>query len=135
MADMLSNPAIAQSMSEALNNPAFIDLMIQQNPMLRDMPNAREMLQSPMFRAMLTNPEALRMASRMRRAMGGDQAAAFPAPGVTDTTPAGAPATGAQGGNTGAQAQNPFNFPPGLFGAPPGGAGAGTGAHEPTRGR
>ncbi len=85
--ELLSNPNVAQSMNEALNNPAFIDIMIQQNPQLRDNPHARQMLQSPQFRAMLTNPEALRMAARMRRLMAGGTQNAFPAPGATDTTP------------------------------------------------
>ncbi|KAK0747800.1 hypothetical protein B0T21DRAFT_355138 [Apiosordaria backusii] len=120
MADMLSNPAIAQSMNEALNNPAFVDHMIQSNPMLASMPNAREMLQSPYFRQMMTNPEAIRFASRMRRMAGGQGGAAFPAPGVTDTTPSGA--AGSEGANA---AQNPFGAFPGLFGGFPGAGGAG----------
>lgn len=124
MADMLENPAVAQSMNEALNNPAFIDFMIQQNPMLRDMPNAREVLQSPYFRNMMTNPEAIRAANRMRRMMGGGQGmGAFPAPGATDNTPAGAPASGADAGNN--AAANPFGFNPfGAGGMPPLGGGA-----------
>ncbi|KAK4129404.1 hypothetical protein N657DRAFT_587335 [Parathielavia appendiculata] len=94
LAEMLSNPVLAQSMNEALNNPAFIDYMVRANPALASMPNAREMLQSPYFRELMTNPEAIRMAARMRRLMeGGGGAAAFPAPGATDTTPAGAPGT------------------------------------------
>ncbi|KAJ9151798.1 Deubiquitination-protection protein dph1 [Pleurostoma richardsiae] len=123
MAEMLSNPAIAQTMNEALNNPQFVDFMIQQNPMLRNMPNAREMLQSPMFRSMMTNPEAIRTAAQLRRMMGGNQGAgAFPAPGATDTTPSGAPASGDSGNN--AQTQTPFpGLFPGMFGAPGGGAG------------
>ncbi|KAK4458796.1 hypothetical protein QBC42DRAFT_17659 [Cladorrhinum samala] len=116
MADILSNPMMAQTMNEALNNPAFIDLMIQSNPMLANMPNARELLQSPAFRQMMTNPEAIRTAARMRRMFGGGGEAAFPAPGVTDNTPA-------AGGNN--AAQNPFGLfgggdPASLFG--PGGA-------------
>lgn len=128
MADMLSNPNIAQAMNEALNNPQMVDLMIQSNPMLRNNPQARQMLQSPMFRQMLTNPDLLRQAAQMRRAMGGGGGAeAFPAPGATDTTPAGAPATGAEGANNAQNQQNPFGFPGfGMFGVPPAvGGGAG----------
>jgi ubiquilin len=148
MADLLSNPAIAQTMNEALNNPAFVDQMIQANPMLANMPNAREMIQSPYFRNMMTNPEALRMAARMRRVMGGGGPgqSAFPAPGVTDTTPAGAPsstddAPGSNaadrapgdmanfGGFGGAGGENPFAA---LFGAGnPFGAGSPFGAGNP----
>lgn len=101
MADLLSNPAVAQSMNEALNNPAFVDMVIQTNPALANMPNARELINSPQFRSMMTNPEHIRMAARMRRMMGGAAAgqSSFPAPGATDTTPAGAPAAG-EGNNT-----------------------------------
>lgn len=134
MADMLSNPNMAQAMNEALNNPQMVDLMIQSNPMLRNNPQAREMLQSPFFRSMLTNPDTLRAVAQMRRAMGpGAGADAFPAPGATDTTPAGAPAAGAQGGNNAQNAQNPLGFPGfGLFGVPPAGlGGAGGAANNP----
>jgi ubiquilin len=114
MADMLSNPAMAQTLNEALNNPAVVDMMIQSNPMLANMPNAREIIQSPYFRNMLTNPDMIRMAERMRRATGGN-ASSFPAPGATDSTPAGAPASdGANAANTNANPANPFGFPGGA---------------------
>ncbi|KFY34260.1 hypothetical protein V494_06922, partial [Pseudogymnoascus sp. VKM F-4513 (FW-928)] len=45
VADMLSDPATAQIMNEALNNPQMVDMMIQANPTLRALgPAAREML-------------------------------------------------------------------------------------------
>lgn len=90
MANMLSNPNVAQQMNEMMNNDAFLDMMIQQNPMLRNNPNARDILRSPMFRQMMTNPDALRSAARMQRMMRGQMGGqgAFPAPGVTDNTPA-----------------------------------------------
>ena len=91
VAAMLDDPNMQQTINEALNNPAMIDMMIQSTPGLRDNPQARQMLQSPEFRRMLTNPEAIRQAAQLRRMMGGGGGAnAFPAPGVTDTTPAGA---------------------------------------------
>ncbi|PSR79673.1 hypothetical protein BD289DRAFT_442165, partial [Coniella lustricola] len=130
MADMLSNPNIAQAMNEALNNPQMVDLMIQSNPMLRNNPQARQMIQSPMFRQMLTNPDLLRQAAQMRRAMGGmGGPEAFPAPGATDTTPAGAPAAAGTPGQNNAQNPPPF---PGLemFGLP-GAGGAGGAASNP----
>lgn len=113
--------------------------------MLQNMPNARELLSSPSFRHMMTNPDSIRMAARLRRAMGGAGGSAFPAPGVTDNTPGAAGATPAAGDS----AQNPFALfgaPPAnldwanmpnpfaLFGAPPPGAGAaaGTGAAATT---
>jgi len=135
MADMLSDPATAQMMNEALNNPAMIDMMIQSNPTLRQMgPAAREMLQSPMFRQMMTDPNMLRQAARMQRQMGlGGGASAFPAPGVTDTTPQGAAGSNSSEitnnapanpfaalGGPGVAGGNPFAmFGPG-FGAPSG---------------
>lgn len=112
IASMLEDPNLQQTLNEALNNPAMIDMMIQSAPGLRDNPHAREMLQSPEFRRMMTNPEAIRQAAQLRRLMGGGGGAgAFPAPGVTDTTPA-----GAAGSNP--NATTPFN----PFAAGPGGA-------------
>lgn len=129
MANLLSDPHMAQTMNEALNNPAFVDHMIQSNPMLQNLPNARELLQSPYFRNMMTNPESLRMAARLRRAMGGAGGSAFPAPGVTDNTP---DAGGAAGG-AGDPAQNPFlgglgGNPFAMFGIPPPAAATGAAA-------
>lgn len=121
LANLLSNPNMAQAMAEAFNNPAVIDMVIASNPMLANMPReeARALINSPMMRDMMTNPESIRMAARMRRMMGGDGASAFPAPGVTDSTPGAA--TGAGNNNTNANAQNPFGmFLP--FGVPPAGA-------------
>jgi ubiquilin len=123
IADMLSDPTLMATMQEYMNSPQFIDMMIQSNPMLANMPNAREMLSSPQFRRMMTDPESLRMAARMRSMMGGGSGAnAFPAPGVTDNTPGGAPANNNNnpfGGNA-AQGQpfNPFLGMGGLGGAP-----------------
>ncbi|KAI9370852.1 hypothetical protein BJX61DRAFT_513711 [Aspergillus egyptiacus] len=94
MLHMLENPQFQSAINEALQNPAMIDMMIQQNPMLRDMPGARQMMQSPEFRRMLTDPNSLRNMVQFQRAMGGaglggaaGGAGAFPAPGVTNTTP------------------------------------------------
>lgn len=88
LANMLNNPHVAQQMNEMLNNDQFVDMMIQSNPMLRNNPNAREMVRSPLFRHMMTNPEALRSAARVQRMMRGNGGqGAFPMPGVTDTTP------------------------------------------------
>ena len=136
MANMLSDPNMQQMMNEALNNPAMVDMMIQQNPMLRNNPHARQILQSPEFRAMMTNPEAMRQANAMRRMMGGGGfgggASAFPAPGATDTTPSGAASSnptspppynnpfGGFGGAGAGGAGNPFAA---LFGQPPAAAG------------
>lgn len=131
MADMLSNPNVAQAMNEALNNPQLVDVMIQSNPMLRDNPNAREIIQSPFFRNMLTNPDMLRTVAQMRRSMGGGAGGeAFPAPGATDTTPADAAGAGAGGGAGGPNNAQASQFPfmtPGMFGGPGAGAAGGFG--------
>ncbi|OAA62777.1 Ubiquilin [Niveomyces insectorum RCEF 264] len=119
LTEMMTNPAVAQSVNEALNNPAFVEFLLQSNPALRATPHARELIQSPMFRAMITNPESLRMANRMRRAMGGAPSA-FPAPGATDTTPADAPASpsGPGGAGAGAGGFGGFGAAGGLGGNP-----------------
>lgn len=105
MAQMLEDPNYQQTLNEALQNPAIVDMMIQNTPALRNNPQARAMLQNPEFRRMLTNPESMRQAAAMRRMMGGaGGAGAFPAPGVTDTTP-GADGTATQPNNA---AANPF---------------------------
>ncbi|CAK7264386.1 hypothetical protein SEPCBS57363_001043 [Sporothrix epigloea] len=134
IAQMMNNPAVTQSMAEALNNPAFVDHLIQQNPTLRDLPNAREFIQSPMFRQMLTDPETLRTMSRMRSMLNGGGGGSFPAPGATDNTPAGAPASPAAGAGAGGAAANPFGgFNPFMFGQPVPNANAagGNGATNP----
>ncbi|KAI0102712.1 hypothetical protein GGR51DRAFT_526726 [Nemania sp. FL0031] len=88
LANMLSNPHVAQQLNEMMNNDQFLDMMIQSNPMLRNYPNARELFRSPAFRSMMTNPDALRGAARVQRMMRGNAGqGAFPMPGVTDTTP------------------------------------------------
>lgn len=119
---MLENPQFQSTMNEALQNPQLMDTMMQQNPMLRDMgPGVRQMMQSPEFRRMLTDPNTLRSMSQMQRAMGGMGGgggdSAFPAPGVTNTTEqenADSQNRNTAGNAAGAGAQNPFN----LFGMP-----------------
>ena len=135
MASMLENPNFASTLNEALANPEVINQLIRSNPMLRDMgPQVRQMMQDPGFRAMMTNPEALRNISQMQRqfgggmfgGMGGGGNQAFPAPGVTDTTPGQQPsaegetATPRQPDATPQQPLNPFA----MFGNPAGAGGA-----------
>lgn len=131
VAAMLDDPNVQQTMNEALQNPAMVDMMINSIPGLRDNPQAREMFNSPEFRRMMTNPDALRQAAAMRRMMGGGGggANAFPAPGATNTTPSGAAASnpnGAQGNTT------PFNpFAMGGLGGLGGFGGAGNAGAPP----
>ena len=139
MISMLQNPQFASTLNEALQNPQLIDMMIQQNPMLRNMgPEVRQMMQSPEFRRMMTDPDALRQMTQMQRMFGGgiggmgggvDGGGAFPAPGVTDSTPGGeqsadraAPPQAAQ-----QQAMNPFA----MFSNPAAGAGSAGQATNP----
>ncbi|EAW06971.1 ubiquitin domain-containing protein DSK2 [Aspergillus clavatus NRRL 1] len=124
MLNMLENPQFQSTINEALQNPAMIDMMIQQNPMLRDMgPGVRQMMQSPEFRRMLTDPSSIRQMLQMQRAFGGGGAgglgggSAFPAPGVTNTTPEESRDTqntnNTDAAGTGAPLFNPF-APPAL---------------------
>ncbi|KAL6889431.1 hypothetical protein HDV57DRAFT_486890 [Trichoderma longibrachiatum] len=116
---MMSDPNVQQSMNEALNNPDFINMLIDSNPMLRNIPNAREIITSPFMRQMMSNPQMMSQAMRMQRAMGRGGDSAFPAPGATDTTPEGAPAADGTAGQGATPQQNPFANPfmlPGLMG-------------------
>ncbi|KAI5960092.1 uncharacterized protein KGF55_004815 [Candida pseudojiufengensis] len=159
---MLSNPMFQEQMNSMLSNPQMLDFLIQQNPQLRSMgPQVREMMQSPMFRQMLSNPEMLRSMMQMQQGgagagefgniFGGGAgagASSFPAPGANPTTEN---ITNNEENNSTAQtnnsqqttnpatnpAANPFA---GLFGGMPpidpsvlfGGAGAGAGAGAQT---
>lgn len=127
MARMLDDPNMQQMMNEALNNPQMVDMMLRSMG-AQDNPQMRQMFQNPEFRRMLTNPEAMRQAAAFRRMMGGGSGGAgggFPAPGITDSTPA-----GATGGNA-ARAPDLNNlFGPGGFQMPPGFA-PGAGAANP----
>lgn len=118
MLRMMENPMFLSQMTEAMNNPAVIQMM-QDSPMIRNNPIAREMLQNPEFRRMLLDPNVIRTQLQLQRAMG-NQNNAFPAPGATNTTPAGQPSSGS--GDTGASTEsnttgtasapaNPFAFP------------------------
>lgn len=124
IATMLDDPNIQQTMNEALNNPAMVDMMINSIPGLRDDPNARAMFNDPNFRRMMTNPDAIRQAAAMRRLMGGGGGgSAFPAPGVTDTTPAGAAGSPPNANQPAQPAFNPFAMGGGFGGAGAGAAG------------
>ncbi|KAL8932072.1 MAG: hypothetical protein Q9211_006545 [Gyalolechia sp. 1 TL-2023] len=107
--------------------------------MLRGMgDSARQALNNPQFRRMMTDPEVLRQMAQMQRqfpgmfggmgGMAGAQNQAFPAPGVTDQTPeqpsGERTATPNQPNTTTPPPpMNPFGM--GLFGNPAGAGGAG----------
>ncbi|KYK56747.1 hypothetical protein DCS_03753 [Drechmeria coniospora] len=94
MRRMMSDPNVQQAVNEAFNNPEFVNMIIQSNPMLRNMPGAREMM--PYLRQVMTNPDMMERVMQMQRAMAGG-AGSFPAPGATDSTAAAAAAEAEQG--------------------------------------
>ncbi|CAH6720913.1 ubiquitin domain-containing protein Dsk2p [[Candida] jaroonii] len=106
MSQMMSNPMFQESMNSLLSNPQMLDYMIQQSPQLRAMgPQAREMLQSPFFRQMLSNPDMMRSMMQMSGGLGGAGAPpSFPAPGSNPTV--GENDSTTEGTNT--PAANPF---------------------------
>jgi ubiquilin len=96
---MLDNPNFLSQMNEMMNNPAFLEMM-EQSPMLRDNPIARQMFRDPAYRRMILDPNIIRAQARAQRGLA--RGPTFPAPGVTDTTPQGAEGTQ----NTAAQGAN-----------------------------
>ncbi|KAL9100269.1 MAG: hypothetical protein Q9163_004329 [Psora crenata] len=135
MASMLENPNFASQLNEALSNPDIVEHMIRSNPMLQGegAQQARQMLQDPSFRRMMTDPQMIRNVNNMRRQMpgmfgglggiaamggaGGEQA--FPMPGSADAAPA------SEGGERGSgeqqhgnNAQQPSMGPFAMFGNP-----------------
>jgi ubiquilin len=132
LANMLNNPHVAQQMNEMMNNDQFLDMMIQSNPMLRNNPNAREMVRSPLFRQMMTNPEALRSAARLQRMMRGNNGqASFPMPGVTDNMPGAASNNNNNATHDSATQGQPNPFDPAIWGNIPGLGGLGGLAGNP----
>jgi len=113
-------------LNQMLSDPNMVDQIVRTSPVLRDLPGAREMLQSPGIRSMLTNPDLLRQVGQMSNmfpggmgGMGGASNGGFPAPGANDATGAGTtPPAGT--GAAGQQPQNPNQNPfAGLFGGLP----------------
>lgn len=122
LTEMMSNPMFQESMNAMLSNPQMLDFMINQNPQLRAMgPQARQMLQSPMFRQMMSNPEMMRSMMELGRnsGLGGAGANAFAAPGANPTVGSTDESSTSEqtpgSGNAGAAA-NPFAslFPNGM---------------------
>ena len=133
MINMLQDPNFASTLDEALQNPALIDQMIANNPMLRGMgPQVRQAMQNPAIRRMMTDPEMMRQATQMQRQMGGGMFGggagndAFPMPGATEQSARSA-STGGSTAATGAAQTNPFD-PWAMFGNMGAGQGAGPGA-------
>lgn len=107
VAEMMSDPATAQMMNEALSDPRTIDMLIQNDPTLRAMgPQARELLSSPLFRQLMTDPNLMRQAASFGRGMRGGAGSSFAAPGDVPTVPGSGGA--AQSPAAGDAAANPF---------------------------
>ncbi|BEJ12891.1 hypothetical protein CspHIS471_0300650 [Cutaneotrichosporon sp. HIS471] len=108
MTGLMDNPDFLRQMSDLLSRPEVVDQMIASNPQLAAMgPQVRQMMQSPMFRQMISNPETLRAMMQMQAAMQGS---------------GGGPGAGGMGGMGGF---------PGMFGG--GGAGGAGGAGPDTQ--
>lgn len=126
MLDMMNNPGFREQMDSMLSNPAVLDMMINSNPQLRSMgPQIRSMMQSPMFRSMMTNPDTLRQMRDLQNAMGGVSgagaggASSFPAPGEPtsgDSTSGGTTESNANNNQSTPNAANPFASLAGLLG-------------------
>lgn len=101
MSSIMSTPGFQEQMNAMLLNPQMLDFLIQQNPQLRAMgPQARAIMQLPMFRLMMSNPDMLR---GMMAAQGTGAPAAFPAPGANPTV-GDAPADSSADSSAGASA-------------------------------
>lgn len=108
LSEMMSNPMFQQSMNSMLSDPRMMDFLIEQNPQLRAMgPQAREMMQSPLFRQMLSNPEMMRLMMSMSGGMGG-AAPSFPAPGANPNIEPASTDASTQANASPAAAANPF---------------------------
>lgn len=130
MSAAMQSPMFQEQMNALLLNPQMLDFLIAQNPQLRAMgPQVRQMLQLPMFRQMMLNPETMRAMMSLRGQ--GEATGAFPAPGLNPTVAddgEGAAGAGAAAAGAGDAAANPFAdllrggmppFDPAMFGAAP----------------
>lgn len=103
--NLMNNPQVLREAARALEDPAMVEQMITGDPRLRAIgPELRDLLRSPLFRQMLTNPNLIRGMVEGGVPGAGNTAAA-PAAGVTDSLAA---ALGAQPAGTGA---NPASAP------------------------
>ncbi|KAG0176505.1 hypothetical protein DFQ28_007215 [Apophysomyces sp. BC1034] len=74
MNQMLQNPMFAQYMSSVLQDPAVLDSIIASNSQLSGMgPEVRNMMQSPEFRQMISNPDMIRQMATMASTFQGMQ--------------------------------------------------------------
>ncbi|WRT66922.1 uncharacterized protein IL334_003887 [Kwoniella shivajii] len=98
MLGMMNNPEFLRSMTDMMSRPEVVDQIIAANPQLQSMgPQVREMMASPFFRQMMSNPDTLRMMMQMNSSMGGQGGA-----GAGGFNPFGAGGFGGAGAGTGA---------------------------------
>ncbi|KAF8938617.1 hypothetical protein EDD21DRAFT_401548 [Dissophora ornata] len=129
MSQMMQDPNFAQYMSSMLQNPRVLESMISMNPALQSMgPEVRQLLSSPQFQRMASNPDALRQVAQVGSQLGGGIGGmggmgTFGGAGAgmynpwTSATPASMPATSAStttatpsaAGTTPTPASNPFS--------------------------
>ncbi|KAG0367527.1 hypothetical protein BC939DRAFT_463163 [Gamsiella multidivaricata] len=119
MSQMMQDPNFAQYMSAMLQNPQVLESMMSMNPALQAMgPQARQMLHSPQFMQMISNPEMLRRLA-MSGTMGSPGAGTYSPWGSavsTPASPASNPATAGVEGAGGAAWMPAFNPFVGLGG-------------------
>ncbi|KAG0144004.1 hypothetical protein CROQUDRAFT_80479 [Cronartium quercuum f. sp. fusiforme G11] len=122
-----NNPHFLQSAARLLEDPAAIERMIADDPRLRTMaPQVRELMRSPFFRQMITNPDLMRSFQGMAGAGSGfgDLSGLGAMLGGT-TAPGANPIAAALGAQAGANPTVP------AAGADVGAAGAGLGGQNP----
>ncbi|WVQ78129.1 hypothetical protein IAT38_000210 [Cryptococcus sp. DSM 104549] len=114
MTNMMQSPEFLRSMSDMLARPEVVDQIIASNPQLASMgPQVRQMMQSPFFRQMLSNPDSLRMMMQMQAGMGGAGGGLGGMGGFNPFAAGGAGGAGAAGaGGAPAAPTDPF---PNLF--------------------
>lgn len=126
MLAMLETPEYAEAMQQLMADPETMMSVIGSTVPPEQAQQMRQMIQSPEFRNILSNPQAfrqlLRMSQQLRGFMGNDSAgglgglsgagAGFPAPGNPDdassNTNASDNSSGAAGAGAGAASENPF---------------------------
>ncbi|KAJ3019025.1 hypothetical protein HKX48_002460 [Thoreauomyces humboldtii] len=82
MSSLLSNPGVSSSIAQMMGNPQVIEQLVAANPAMAGLmtPEVRAMMQSDMFRGMMSNPDMIRSMMQMgaQGGAGGGGAAANP---------------------------------------------------------
>lgn len=68
MMGLMDSPEFLRQMSDIMARPEVVDQIIASNPQLQAMgPQVRQMMQSPFFREMMSNPDTLRQVGQHDR--------------------------------------------------------------------